>query len=107
MKDVSPEQMAGLVQGATPVQIVILILLGAAVLAATLIIVLNLIKIYTAPLQKELEDARKDREILLKIKDEIAKISAALWSKEDIQEKIHSAINEHVIEHHTTTMKTL
>jgi hypothetical protein len=106
MQNVSPEQMANLVAGATPVQIVILILLGAAVLAATLIIVLNLIKIYTAPLQKELDDARRDGEILRKIQIDIEKISAALWSKEDIQEKIQGAIDKHVIDYHTKTIKT-
>ncbi len=107
MSNVSPEQVAGLVVGATPVQIVILILLGAAVLAAIIIIVLNLIKIYTTPLQKELDDAKADRKILQEIQTQVTRISESLWTKDDIQEKIQSAIDKHVINDHTKTLKTL
>ena len=38
---------------------------------------------------------------------QVTRISESLWTKDDIQEKIHSAINEHVIKDHTTTLKTL
>lgn len=107
MQNISPEQLANLVHGATPVQIVILILLGAAVLAALILIVINLIKLHVVPIKKELEEAKDDRKILREIQTQVTLISKSLWTKDDIQEKIHSAINEHVIEHHTTTVKTL
>ena len=97
MQNVSPEQLANLVQGATPVQIVILILLGAAVLAALILIVINLIKLYTTPMQKELDEAKGHREILKQIQIDLAKISKSLWSKDEITEKIQSGINVHAL----------
>ena len=54
MQNVSPEQMAGLLQGATPVQIVIMIMLGVLACAGIILIVLNLIKLHLVPIKKEL-----------------------------------------------------
>ena len=93
----TPEQLAGLISGATPTQIVLLILLGAAVCGTIFIVVINIIKLHTAPIIRELEDAKQDREILQKIEKEIVKISASLWSKEDIKEKIQNEITEHAL----------
>ena len=104
MQNVSPEQMAGLLQGATPVQIVIMIMLGVLACAGIILIVLNLIKLHVVPIKKELEEAKDDRKILREIQTQVTLISKSLWTKDDIQEKIHSAINEHVIEHHAKTI---
>ena len=97
MNSVSPEHIAGLTVGATPTQIVILILLGIAVCSVIFIIMINLIKLYTSPILKELENAKADREILQKIEKEIVKISASLWSEDRIQDKIQKEITEHAL----------
>lgn len=107
MQNVSPEQMAGLLQGATPVQIVIMIMLGVLACAGIILIVLNLIKLHVVPIKKELEEAKDDRKILREIQTQVSIISKSLWSKEDIAERIESALNKHVIDHHTKTLKTL
>ena len=97
MQNISPEQLAGLAAGATPTQIVILILLGITVCSLIFIIMINLIKLYTSPILKELENAKADREILQKIEKEIVKISASLWSEDRVHEKIQKEITEHAL----------
>lgn len=97
MNSISPEHIAGLATGATPTQIVILILLGIAICSVIFIIMINLIKLYTSPILKELENAKADREILQKIEKEIVKISASLWSEDRIQDKIQKEITEHAL----------
>ena len=106
MSNVSPEQIAGLTAGATPTQIVILILLGIAVCSLIFIIMINLIKLYTSPILKELENAKADREILLDIQVKLAEISKSLWSKEDIHDKIQKEITEHALQCPCRNQKT-
>ena len=98
MQTISPEQLAGLTAGATPTQIVILILLGATVCSTIFIVVVNIVKLYIAPIQKEQENTKKDRDILNEIRIEIAKISKSLWSQDTIKEKIKTEINQHALD---------
>lgn len=101
MNGVTPEQIVAVTDGATPVQIVILIVLGVIALGVVIGIVRWVIdlKLGTLP-----HDISTIRESLLNLKTEIAKIEGKLWSKDDIQREIKAAIIEHVEKcpfHHT------
>ena len=98
MQNISPEQLAGLTAGATPTQIMILILLGIAVCSLIFWIVINLIKLYINPIMREVESSKVNQKTLNDINFTLGEIKKSLWSKEDIKEKIEKEITEHALQ---------
>ena len=93
MNSVTPEQLVTVTQGATPVQIVTLVVLGIIAFGMIVGIVKWVIDIKLGALPGELSSIR---ESLATLKTDLAKIEGKLWSKDDIQREIKAAIADHI-----------
>lgn len=93
MSNITPEQLVTVTQGATPVQIVTLVVLGIIAFGMIVGIVKWVIDIKLGALPGELSSIR---ESLATLKTDLAKIEGKLWSKDDIQREIKAAIADHI-----------
>ena len=93
MNNITPEHLVTVTQGATPVQIVTLVVLGVIALGVVVGIVKWVIdlKLGTLP-----QDINTIREALETLKTDIARLEGKLWDKEDIQREMKSAIADHI-----------
>lgn len=93
MNNVMPEHLVQITQGATPIQIVILILLGIIVLGVIIGIVKWVVdlKVGTLP-----ADITAIRENLTQLKLQLSEIRGELWSKEEVDARIAEALLKHV-----------
>ena len=93
MNNVTPEHLVSVTQGATPLQIVTLGLLGVIALGVVIGIVKWIIDIKLGTLPTEIDGIRKSLE---SIKTDIARLEGKLWDKEDIQREMKAAVAEHI-----------
>ena len=93
MNSVTPEHIASLAQGATPMQIVILVLLGIIALGVIVGIVRWVIDLKLGTLPADINDIRAS---LSTLKADIARLEGKLWDKEDIQREMKAAIADHI-----------
>jgi len=101
MNNITPENLVTITQGATPLQIVTLVVLGVIALGVVIGIVKWVIDIKLGTLPNDISGIR---ESLANLKTDLAKIEGKLWSKDDIQREIKAAIAEHIEKcpyHHT------
>ena len=93
MNNITPEQLAAIGQGATPLQIITLVLLGVIALGVVIGIVKWIIDIKLGTLPTEIGGIRKSLE---SIKTDIARMEGKLWDKEDLQREMKAAIADHI-----------
>ena len=93
MNNLTPEHLVTVTQGATPLQIVILILLGVIALCFTFWLVKWVIDLKMGTLPN---DISKIRESMATLQADLNKIEAQLWSPNDVQREIKAALMEHV-----------
>ena len=94
MKDVvTPENIVTITQGATPVQIVILVLLGIIVLGVVVGIVKWVIDLKVGTLPADIAAIRND---LGELRVKLTQIQGELWSKEEVDARVSAAIKEHI-----------
>ena len=93
MNNITPEHLITVTQGATPVQIVTLIVLGVIALGIVIGIVKWVIDLKLGTLPGELSNIRTSLDTL---KYDIARLEGKLWDKEDIQRALRSAIADHI-----------
>lgn len=93
MNNITPEHLVTVTQGATPLQIIILVLLGVIALGVIIGVVKWVIDIKLGTLP---QDINTIREALETLKTDIARLEGKLWDKEDIQREMKSAIADHI-----------
>ncbi len=95
---ITPEHAASLMQGATPLQIVLLILLGALILLGIYYGVERIISMRVKPLENIPGKLEQIAEGITDIKIKQAEMSGKLWTDEQLDEKIESKINKHQLD---------
>ena len=90
---VTPEHLVTITQGATPVQIVILVLLGIIALWTIISVVRWVIGLKLGTLPQDLKEIQKSLDTL---KTDMARLEGKLWDKEDIQREMKAAIVDHI-----------
>lgn len=93
MNGITPENLVTVTQGATPVQIVTLVLLGIIALGTVVGIVKWIIDLKLGPIPQDLKEIQKSLEGL---KSDMIKLDSKLWSTEDIAQAMDAAIKEHI-----------
>ena len=93
MNGVTPEHLVTVTQGATPVQIVTLVVLGVIALGVVVRIVKWVIDLKLGTLPADLKDIQKSLDTL---KSDIVRLDSKLWSTDDIQREIKAAITDHI-----------
>ena len=89
----TPEQIATITTGATPVQQVTLFLLGLIALGVVILIVRWIIQLKLGTLPADIAAIRAG---LNELGLQIAKIQAELWSRDEIDDRINAALKEHI-----------
>lgn len=93
MNNITPEHLVTVTQGATPAQIVTLILLGVIALGAIVGIVRWVIDLKVGTLPADIAAIRND---LTDLKLKLADIRGELWSKEEVDARVSAAIKAHI-----------
>lgn len=93
--NVTPEQTATLIQGMTPVQAVIMILLGVIAIWGIISIVRWIIKIKIGTLP---EDIREIKNKLEKNAETMISMEGKLWSENKVKSEFENAIEHHKME---------
>lgn len=93
MSNVTPEHLVTVTQGATPVQIVILILLGVIALGVIISVVRWVVDLKLGTLPADIAAIRKE---LTDLGRQITKIQSELWSKDDVDVRVSDKIKEHI-----------
>lgn len=93
MNNVTPEHLVTVMQGTTPVQIVILILLGIIALGVIIAIVKWVIDLKVGTLPSDLAAIRAE---LTDLKLQLSDLRGELWSKEQVDTRISAAIRDHI-----------
>ena len=93
MNNVTPEHLVTVTQGATPLQIVILILLGALAIIGVVWLCKWLVDLKMGTLPT---DISKINDSLTTLKSDFSKMNGKLWSKDDVYTRIASAIKDHI-----------
>ncbi len=90
---VTPEHLVTVTQGATPVQIVTLVVLGIIAFGVVVGIVKWVIDIKLGTLPQDLNAIRHS---LGDLKNDMVRLDSKMWSTDDIQREIKSAITDHI-----------
>lgn len=93
MNNVTPENLVTITQGATPLQIAILVILGIIALGVVIGIVKWVIDIKLGTLPADISAIRKE---LKELGLQIAKLQGDLWSKDEVDNRVNAAIKEHI-----------
>ena len=93
MNNITPEHLVTVTQGATPVQIVTLVVLGVIALGVVVGIVKWVIDLKLGTLPQDLKEIQKSLDALQK---DMVRLDSKLWSTEDIQQAMNAAIKEHI-----------
>lgn len=93
MNNVTPEHLVTVTQGATPVQIVTLILLGIIALGVIIGIVKWIVDLKLGTLPHDINTIRNS---LVGLDKKLVEIDGKLWSDDDIRREIKSAIADHM-----------
>ena len=93
MNNITPENLITVTQGATPVQIATLILLGVIALGVIIGVTKWIVdlKLGTLP-----HDINTIRDSLVELDKKLVEIDGKLWSDDDIRREIKSAIADHM-----------
>ena len=93
MKDiVTPERLVTVTQGATPAQIITLVLLGIIALAAVIYVVKWVVDTKLGTIPGDLAEIRKGQ---LDINTKLGDLRSELWSKDEVDNRISAAILKH------------
>lgn len=90
---VTPEQIIEVTQGATPVQIATLVLLGVVAMGVIIGVVKWVIDLKLGTIPNDLTGIR---ESLASIKGDIGRLEGKLWDEGQIQREIKAAIADHM-----------
>ena len=93
MNNVTPEHLVTVTQGATPLQIVILILLGALAIIGVVWLCKWLVELKMGTLPA---DISKINDSLTTLKADFSEMNGKLWSKDDVDTRIGNAIKDHI-----------
>ena len=93
MNNITPEHLVTVTQGATPVQIVTLVVLGVIALGVVIGIVKWVIDLKLGTLPQDLKEIQKSLDTL---KNDMIRLDSKLWSEADIQQAMNAAIKEHI-----------
>lgn len=93
MNSITPEHLVTVTQGATPVQIITMILLGILALGTIIAVVRWVIDLKLGTLPQDLKDIRTSLDTL---KNDVTKLDAKLWSDGEINTAMDAAIKDHI-----------
>ena len=93
MNNVTPEHLVAITQGATPVQIITLVVLGIIALGVVVGIVKWVIDLKLGSLPQDLKEIQKSLDTL---KNDMIRLDSKLWSEADIQQAMNAAIKQHI-----------
>ena len=93
MNNVTPEHLVTVTQGATPVQMVILGLLGIIALGVIIAVVKWVVDLKVGTLPNDLAAIRAE---LTDLKLQLSDLRGELWSKEQVDIRISAAIRDHI-----------
>ena len=93
MNNITPEHLVTVTQGATPVQIITLVVLGIIAFGVVVGIVKWVIDIKLGTLPQDLNAIRQS---LGDLKSDMVRLDSKLWSTEDIAQAMDAAIKEHI-----------
>ena len=93
MNNVTPEHLVTVTQGATPVQIVTLVVLGVIALGVVVGIVKWVIDLKVGTLPADISAIRED---LTALKLQLSDIRGELWSKDEVDARVSAAIKAHI-----------
>jgi len=93
MNNVTPEHLVTITQGATPVQIITMVLLGILALGAVIAVVRWVIDLKLGTLPQDLKEIRTSLDTL---KNDVTKLDSKLWSDSDIKRAMDAAIKDHI-----------
>lgn len=93
MNNVTPEHLVTVTQGATPVQIVTLIVLGIIALGVIIGVVRWVIDLKLGTLPADLKEIRQS---LGTLKADMVRLESKLWSTDDIEQAMKATIAEHI-----------
>lgn len=93
MNNVTPEHLVTITQGATPVQIITMVLLGILALGTIIAIVRWVIDLKLGTLPQDLKEIRTSLDTL---KNDVTKLDSKLWSDADIQRAMNAALKDHI-----------
>lgn len=93
MNNITPEHLVTVTQGATPIQIVTLVVLGVIALGVVVGIVKWVIDLKLGTLPQDLKEIQKSLDTL---KNDMIRLDSKLWSEADIQQAMNAAIKEHI-----------
>ena len=97
--DISTEHVEKMVDGMTPFQIILLILLGGIIFIGFLNVVKWMIDIKLGTIPEDIKNLNNAISADLKrLEKAIIEIQAKLWTKEDIATEIKNAINQHILD---------
>lgn len=91
---VTPEHVETVIQGATPAQIIILIMLGLLLAGAIYIIVDKMINSRLKPFEKMPEQLEDIKHELSENREALGVLQASLWSESRMKNLINNEINE-------------
>ena len=92
--NVTPEQVGTVVQGASPVQIIILIFLGVIALGVIIAVVKWVVDLKTGTLPQEIKEIKKS---LDEMRLMFTQVESKLWTRDDMEREIKSAIDRHMV----------
>lgn len=93
MNNISPEHLISVTQGATPVQIITMVLLGIIAFGAVIAVVRWVIDLKLGMLPQDLKEIRASLDTL---KTDMTRLDSKLWSEADIQQAVSAALREHI-----------
>ncbi len=91
----TPENIVKITQGATPLQIIILVLLGCLFFWAVIWCVNWLINLKMGELPK---DIKETKESLAQLNNRLISMEGRMWSKDDLRNAVNLCIYEHAKE---------
>ena len=93
--NVTPEQTATLIQGMTPVQAIIMILLGVIAIWGIISIVRWIIKIKIGTLPEDIREIKKQ---MGQNAETLIKMEGKLWSESKVKDEFAAALEHHKME---------
>jgi len=93
VNNITPEHLVTVTQGATPVQIITLVVLGIIAFGFIFAFGKWVIDLKLGTLPQDLKEIQKSLDTL---KTDMARLEGKLWDKEDIQREMKAAIVDHI-----------
>ena len=93
MNNITPEHLVTVTQGATPAQIITLVVLGIIAFGFIFAFGKWVIDLKLGTLPQDLKDIQKSLDTL---KSDMVRLDAKLWTEADIQQAMSAAIKAHI-----------